>query len=203
MVTAEMLLSAGKEALEDIGRGLDNNDIKQLVLWLDEKDDTLRYNSYLLLKCRSGISDDVCQYLNIFHGKLKSENSYQRSLGVMLIAANAKWDSAGLVDSIIEDYLSILQDEKPITVRQCIQSLRDIIPYKKQLLGRIADGLMSIRLEAVKETMRKLVLFDILNALVLIRKQESSDDLESYIIDALSGGILDKKSINQLEALLK
>jgi hypothetical protein len=202
MITAEMLLSSGKEALEGMSGALDSDDIKQLVLWLAEKDDTLRYNSYLLLKYHSEISDEVYQYMDVFQRKLKSENSYQRSLGVMLIAANARWDSAGKVDSIIGDYLSILQDEKPITVRQCIQSLNEIIPYKKQLLGRIASGLMSIRLETVKETMRKLILVDILNALVSIRKQEYIEDLESYIINALSGGILDRKSIKQFESML-
>jgi hypothetical protein len=203
MITAEMLLSSGKEALGGMSGDLDRDDIKQLVLWLAEKDDTLRYNSYLLLKYHSEISDEVYQYMDVFRRKLKSENSYQRSLGVMLIAANARWDSAGKVDSIIGDYLSILQDEKPITVRQCIQSLNEIIPYKKQLLGRIASGLMSIRLETVKETMRKLILVDILNALVSIRKQEYIEDLESYIINALSGGILDRKSVKQFESMLK
>ena len=47
---------------------------------------------------------------------------------------------------------------------------------------------------AVKETMRKSILLDIINVLLKIRKSYNSDEVESFISDALSGEILDKKS---------
>jgi len=50
--------------------------------------------------------------------------------------------------------------------------------------------------------MRKSVLLDILNVLLLIRKELKADEIESFILNALSGEILDKKSKKQIEALL-
>lgn len=194
MITAERLLSYEKENLPDIAEALDGEDLKQAVSWLTEKDDTLRYYSFLLLKHRTVNFSDVYPYWDIFMGKLQSKNSYQRSLGLMLIAANAKWDAEEKLDMAIDDYLSILNDEKLITVRQCIQSLCDIIPYKKRLIMKIADRLMSLNLADIKETMQKVILTDILDVLATIRKQQTSAEIESYIQNALSGGVLDKKS---------
>jgi len=50
--------------------------------------------------------------------------------------------------------------------------------------------------------MRKSILVDILTVLAMIRKQYTSDRLESYIMSALSGGILDRKLLKQIESLL-
>lgn len=202
MVTAEKLLSYEKEALPEAAETLDSDDIKKLVDWLAVKDDMLRYHSFLLLKHRSEAYGDVYPYWDIFCEKLGSSNSYQRSLGVMLIAANAKWDAENKMDTVIDKYLAVLGDEKPITVRQCIQALADIVPYKQHLLEKIAGSLTALKLDTVKETMRKSILADILTVLAMIRKQHTSDRLESYIMAALSGGILDRKSVRQIESLL-
>lgn len=56
---------------------------------------------------------------------------------------------------------------------------------------------------AVKETMRKSILIDILNVLFIIRQKQKTDEIENYILNAISGDILDKKSRKQFEALLK
>ncbi len=68
---------------------------------------------------------------------------------------------------------------------------------------KIASRLISFNLMAVKETMRKSILLDILKVLFVIRKELKSDKIESFILNTLSGGVLDKKSKKQMEALLK
>ncbi len=55
---------------------------------------------------------------------------------------------------------------------------------------------------AVKETMRKSILLDILNALLIMKKELQSSEIEGFILEALSGGILDKKSKKEFESLL-
>ncbi len=67
---------------------------------------------------------------------------------------------------------------------------------------KIASRLISFDLMAVKETMRKSILFDILNVLLIIRKGHKTDEIENFILNALSGEILDKKSKKQVEVLL-
>ena len=51
---------------------------------------------------------------------------------------------------------------------------------------------------AVKETMRKSILIDILNVLLNIREKHKTDEIESFVLNVLSGEILDKKTKNQV-----
>ena len=99
-----------------------------LVELLNEKDDNLRYHAFLLLQNRSQINSDVYPFWDELVSKFTSTNSYHRSIGLMLIADNVRWDQEGKFEPLLETYLSFVDDEKPITVRQCIQSLVKIVP---------------------------------------------------------------------------
>lgn len=68
--------------------------------------------------------------------------------------------------------------------------------------NKIASRLISFDLIAVKETMRKSILLDILNVLLIIRQKLKTDEIENFILNALSEEVLDKKSKKQIEALL-
>ncbi|MGJ4850858.1 hypothetical protein ACH6CV_11450 [Bacillota bacterium Meth-B3] len=203
MITMEGILSIEKDALPEAAEALLEQDIARLVEWLSLKDDDVRYRALLLLKQRSTTRDDVYPYFHIFRDKLASANSYQRSIGLMLMAENAKWDKDNRMAEAIDAYLDVLRDEKPITVRQSIQSLRQIVPHAPALAGKITDALISLDLSAVKETMRKSILLDVLNALLLIRRDAPSPAIDDYIMRALSGGVLDAKSKKQIGALMR
>ncbi len=199
MITREWLLSLVKGDLADTAHKLQKEDIEYLVELLSEKDDKVRYAAFLLLQERSHKESDVYPYWDTFRGKLKSDNSYQRSIGAMLLAVNSKWDDSGRMETTIEDYLKLLKDEKPITVRQCIQSLEFILPYHPRLNARIAKSLITLELNEIKETMRKPILMDILNILALIRESTKDEEIENYILNTLKGDLLDKKSKKQVE----
>lgn len=196
------MMSIDKNNLQEASKTVGKEEIAQLVEWLSLKDDKIRYQAFLLLQNRALIFDDVYPYWDIFQKKLKSDNSYQRSIGLMLIAENVKWDTENRMEDAIDEYLEFLNDEKPITIRQGIQSLGKIVPYKPGLNNKIAAGLISFNLMSVKETMRKSILLDILNVLLIIRKNLKTDEMEDYILNALSGGILDNKTKKQIERLL-
>jgi len=202
MIALESIMSISKSELQEAAKALHKDDIPQLVEWLSLKDDSTRYQAFLLLQNRSLFYDDVYSYWDTFKDKLKSSNSYQRSIGLMLIAQNVKWDMGNRMEDTIDEYMQLLNDEKPVTIRQCIQSLGKIASSKPDLNNIIASRLICFNLMAVKETMRKSILFDILNVLLIIRKKHSTDEMENFIFNALSGEILDKKSKNQIEALL-
>lgn len=203
MVSLERLLSIEKEDMPEVSKNLNSDELQQLIDWLSEKDDKVRYQAFLLLQSRSNNFDDIYTYWDIFCEKLKSENSYQRSIGLMLIAENVRWDNENKFEKIIDEYALHFNDDKPITVRQCIQSLQMIIPYKRQLHFIIADKIMAIDISSIRVTMQKLVLLDILEILTMIRKYQTNDKIESYISNALSGGVLDKKAIKQVEAMMR
>lgn len=199
MISVEKLMSIPKSGIQEASEALDKGDIAQLAEWLSLKDDNIRYQAFLLLQNRSAYLDDVYPYWDTFRGKLKSGNSYQRSIGLMLIAENVRWDTKNKMEDALGDYLALLNDEKPVTIRQCIQSLAKITPYKPALNEKIADCLISFDLTAVKETMRKSILLDIINVLLLIRKENKSDKIQNFIKTALSGELLDKKTKKQIE----
>lgn len=202
MISIESMMLIEKSSLEEASKMLKEEDIQQLIEWLSLKDDSVRYQAFLLLQNRSGFAKDVYSYWDIFKNKLKSSNSYQRSIGLMLIAENAKWDTESKMDETIDEYLELLKDEKPITIRQCIQSITKIVPYKPALNDSITRRLLSFDLMGVKETMRKLILMDILNVFIIIRKEYQCNEIETYLIDAMTGGILDSKAKKQIQALL-
>lgn len=120
----------------------------------------------------------------------------------MLMAENAEWDLDNRMDDSLDEYLEVLNDEKPVTIRQCIQSLGKIVPYKPDLNKKIAAALMAVNLDKIKETMRKSILLDILNVLAIIRRDQTTAEIEAFIQNALSGELLDKKAKKQIEALL-
>lgn len=202
MITIETIASIQKENLLLTAETLTEEDVSE-VEWLLLKDDDSRYKAFLLLKNRSDFSDDVYAYWDTFRDKLRDGNSYQRSIGLMLISENVKWDAERRMDGTIDRYLALLKDEKPITVRQCIQSLSNIVEFRPDLGEKIAGALMSLDLAGVKETMRKLILLDILNILLAVRKTIKKDEIESYLFDALLGEMLDGKAKKQIEAQMR
>lgn len=202
MITADSLISLEKADIPEAAKMLNQDDIPQLVDWLSLKDENIRYKALLLLQSRAAYAGDVYPYWEVFRSKLSSDNSYQRSIGLMLLATNARWDTENKLEHTIDEYLALVNDEKPITIRMCIQALAEVVPSKPELQDKIAGKLMSLDLMSIKETMRKCILLDILDILLLIRKERKTDAIESFILDALSGEILDKKAKKQIEALL-
>lgn len=167
------------------------------------KDDNIRYQAFLILQSRSIFFNDVYSFWDTFRDKLKSDNSYKRSIGLMLIAENVRWDEQNRMEDTIDEYLKLLNDEKPITIRHCIQSLGKVAQFKPSLNKKIAECLTSFDIMSVKETMRKPILLDIINVLLAIRKELKTDEAVTFILNALMGEILDKKSKNQIETELE
>ena len=182
---------------------LGGDEIALLVELLAEKNDAVRYSAFLLLQARSAFKDDVLPYWNAFFEKLASSNSYQRSIGLMLLAANARWDTAGRTEAAIEPYLDVLLDEKPITVRQCIQSLPQMLTAHPGLCPAVVARLTAFDLAGQRETMRKSLLLDILDVLFTARSLCPNVETDPYIFSALSGDLLDAKTKKQVRARLE
>lgn len=202
MMSFEELISIPQDKLPEEAQKLDCEEIAWLVDKLTLKEDKPRYQAFLLLKNRSAVDEAVYQYWDVFRGKLTDDNSYQRSIGLMLIAENVRWDGCNKMKDTLEDFLQILKDEKPITVRQCIQSLQTVIEVMPELGEIIADRLITLDITSYKETMRKLILMDALQVLLVINRQGHNPKIESFIFGALTGDILDKKSKKLIEAQL-
>lgn len=54
------------------------------------------------------------------------KNSLVRNRAGSILAANARWDAENRYDSLLDEFLAHVTDEKPITSRQCIQAFRGL-----------------------------------------------------------------------------
>lgn len=199
MLTLEDLQSCEKDQIANLAATLTAADVHQLVEWLGEKDDDIRYKAYLLSLQRSQTDSDFYPYWETFVEKLNSSNSYQRNIGLRLLAQNVRWDASGQFDGLVDRYLSFCDDEKPITVRQCIQSLCEVVPYNKKVHAKIIDKLIAIDLMQRKETQQKLLLLDILSVFAAIQKVQKDERIPPYVHHALTGGLIDKKTREMLQ----
>lgn len=202
MLTMKSIMSITKSEYSEVAKTLTEEDVSQLIEWLSLKDDNIRYNALLLLQIRSALFSDVYLYWSILQNKLKSDNSYQRSIGLLLLVDNVKWDKEKRMEGMIDQFLMLLDDEKPITIRQCIQALGKIVEVKPNLNDKVAAKMIDFDLMSVKKTMRKSILLDILNVLLIIRKEQSTDEIECYIVNALKGNLLNNKSKKKIETYL-
>lgn len=202
MLTLENLMSLDKEEIPEAAKIMNRSEIPSLVKLLAEKNDKIRYHAFLLLQYRSMLFNDVYPFWENFSSKLSDSNSYQRSIGIMLIAENVRWDTDNKIEAILDECKKLLKDEKPITVRQSIQSFGKIADAKPNLHERISHMLMAIDLLEIQETMRKSILLDIIHVLISIRRINKNEQIDCFLFNSLTGGILDKKSIKQIEMLL-
>lgn len=144
------------------------NNIQELVNGLKDKDDKYAYRCLKLLETESINSDTVYPYIDLFVSMMNNPNSYIRTRGIKLIAANAKWDEDCKIDEIIGEYLKHIMDDKPITARQCIKTLPVIARYKPDLISCVCNALHKANPQIYKSSMQPLIFKDIQDALKTI-----------------------------------
>lgn len=208
MLTQDLLLQ-NKDSLELLVPTLDESDLALLIGWLHEKDDNIRYAAFLLLQILADADGRVYPYWDTFVAMLDDGNSYQRSLGLMLIANNIRWDKQDQFGKISQKYLEHCDDEKFVTARQCIQGLMRIVEYTRQYNQEIVAALCGIDLAPKKETQRGLLLLDIAEVLERIcacaRDRGSSDPdlhgrIQNYLRDQYELG--NDKAKKKIRAML-
>ena len=158
-----------KEQILAKAQNLTEGDVELLMDTLSEKDDKLRYHAFLLLQAHSRMQPSVYDYWSVLANKLSNDNSYQRSLGVMLIAENVRWDKKAKFRDVIEKYFACCTDEKFITSRQAIQGLGVITAATDNYNDEIGRRLAALDLSMYKETQQKLLRKDIADVLKLIK----------------------------------
>jgi len=172
VVNIDELKSLPKDAIAKSAKHLSASDIDFLVQNLGEKNDTVRYNAFLLLQANSADFPFMYKYWGVLDKKLASDNSYQRSLGLMLIAQNVKWDKEGKFNATINKYLACCSDEKFITSRQAIQGLASILNATNQYDDKIKRHLTNLSIKQYKENQQKLLTKDLSNVLKIIEKRQ-------------------------------
>ena len=143
--------------------------ILEIVERLRSSDNKIAYQALKELEAESEKSNSVYQYMDTFIEMINDNNSYIRTRGILLIAANSRWDIAFKIDEIIDKYLLHIMDEKPITARQCIKALPMVAQYKPDLKEDIISALMNANTLIYADSMQPLVYKDIVSAIKKIK----------------------------------
>ena len=143
--------------------------ILEIVERLRSSDNKIAYQALKELEAESEKSNSVYQYMDTFIEMINDDNSYIRTRGILLIAANSRWDIAFKIDEIIDKYLLHIMDEKPITARQCIKVLPTVAQYKPDLKEDIISALMNGNTLIYADSMQPLVYKDIVSAIKKIK----------------------------------
>lgn len=98
--------------------------IDSLFVDIESQDDKVRYSAFqTLLTLTEEKVDWVYDKWYDLLEKLDSDNSYQRSIGFMLLANLSKSDIDNRMGQVVTRLIQLFDDEKFITSRQCIQNV--------------------------------------------------------------------------------
>ena len=139
--------------------------IEEVVKILYRKNSKEAYAALKVLLNVSAQSDELYPYFDQFVAMSEDADSYIRTRGLLLIAANARWDEDNKIDECIDQLLKHILDEKPITSRQFIKVLPEIAVYKPDLAADIKEALRLADTEIYADSMQPLVYKDIQAAL--------------------------------------
>ena len=131
--------------------------MKEIIAMLTAKDDKYACAVADKIISESHDTDTWYEYFDSFASLLNHPKSLVRNRALHILAANAQWDDENRFDTILDDYLAHVMDEKPITARQCIMALGQIGIAKPQYVPRIIACFRNADLSKYKDSMRPLI----------------------------------------------
>lgn len=176
--------------------------IDELFITLDSKDNTVRYDAFLkLLDITEEEVPWVYDYWQDLVYKLNSPNSFQRSIGLILLANLSKSDSEDKFGDILDRYLTFFEDEKFITSRQCLQNVWKIAVNKSAYKEKIVESLKNAFCNNIHlKRNENLIKQDVIFSLNEISNFYGDKELEA-LIDHLIASEMDKKISKSLNAV--
>ena len=115
-------------------------------------------------------SDIWYEYFDEFASLLSHPKSLVRNRALYILAANAQWDDENRFDSVLDEYLSHITDEKPITARQCIKAWAEVGAAKPRYIPKILSCLETADLSKYKDSMRPLIEKDIAETVKILKQ---------------------------------
>lgn len=140
-------------------------DIDACIARLTGKDAKDAYAVTRQITAESRDADTWYPYFDQFAVLLHHKNSLIRNRAISILAANARWDTAGKFDALLDEFLSHVTDAKPITARQCIAALPELAEARPEFIPRIRSALQQADLSGYPDSMQPLVLKDIVTVL--------------------------------------
>lgn len=109
------------------------------------------------------------EYFDEVASLLGHPKSLVRNRALYILAADAQWDDENRFDAVLDEYLSHITDEKPITARQCIKALAEVGAVKPRYIPKILSCLENADLTKYKDSMRPLIEKDIAETVGILK----------------------------------
>jgi hypothetical protein len=180
-----------------------NKNIQKHIEELSSTDDKIRMEALqATLKLTESKVDWGYEVWEFLLEKLNYENSYQRSIGIILLCNLAKSDVENRLADSLDRLLIHTKDEKFITSRQCIQNIWKVAVANKSNREKVLKHLEKRFVECADEKHHNLLRQDIIQSMFLLSKYEKDDGLLSRA-QALIAKESETKYRKKYEALLK
>lgn len=177
--------------------------VRESLVNLSSTDDKIRLEALqTILKTTDDKVDWVYDVWDDLVAKLENENSYQRSIGIMVLCNLAKSDTENRIQTILVRLLAHTRDEKFITSRQCILNV-----WKLALTGSRTKEIILAHLEKQFEDCTgdkhyNLIRQDIIQSMRLLYDIEKDDGVLKLAKEMVKQEKEDKYR-KKYEALLK
>lgn len=179
-----------------------NINIQKQFEELGSTDDKVRMEALqAALKLTESKVDWVYEVWDLLLEKLDHENSYQRSIGLLLLCNLAKSDAEDRLAEALERLLVHTRDEKFITSRQCLQNIWKVAvrrSHREKVLAHLEQRFA----ECADEKHANLLRQDILQSMLALYKAEKDETLLARA-RALLAKEQEPKYRKQYEALFK
>lgn len=134
--------------------------------------------------------------------KLESKNSFQRSIGLILLANLCKSDSEYKMGEILNNYLGNFDDEKFITSRQCIQNVWKVAISNDKFRVKVLEELENTYFENIHINRHgNLIKQDVVFSLYKVFKVTKNKEIFSKINELIDSET-DAKIIKSLKKIM-
>jgi hypothetical protein len=159
---------------------------RESIANLHSKDDKVRFAA--LQSVLKETDAKVKWIYDVWEGlvnSLSDENSYQRSIAVMVICNLAKSDTEGKLSKAIGRLLPLTNDEKFVTSRQCIQNLWKVAVTSTSLKKKVVDHLIAQYKNCTNDKHYNLIRLDIHQSLRNICDQSLDSGIRSKALELI------------------
>jgi hypothetical protein len=177
--------------------------IKEFIDNLGSTDDKVRLAALqIVLKITENKVDWVYDVWDDLVDKLGNENSYQRSIAIMVLCNLAKSDSENRIEGPLNRLLAHTKDDKFITSRQCIQNIWKVAAVNGRARKAILDHLEKQFAGCAEEKHYNLIRQDIIQAIRLLYDYKEDDRLLAWAKE-MTKKEKDEKYRKKYESILK
>lgn len=152
--------------------------VKECFDNLASTDDTIRMNALqTILEITEDQVDWIYEVWDDLFQRLNHQNSYQRTIAILVLCNLAKSDTQHRLDISLDLLLAHTKDEKFVTSRKCLQNIWKVAAASPQNRVNVLDHLEKRFRECGSETHFNLLRQDILQSVRCLYDQEKDEGL--------------------------